>query len=98
MEVITFATDAYNEIRDCLLNLQNDIKKIQRLNPLSEMWLDISEVCQLLKISKRTLQSYRDLGVLPFSQIAGKIYFKASDIDKYLNDHYIKVSYKKLNN
>jgi len=59
-------------------------------NPLSETWLDIVETCALLKISKRTLQSYRDNGILSFSQISGKIYFKASDIDELLKKHYVK--------
>jgi len=57
---------------------------------LSERWLDIQEVCLQLKISKRTLQSYRDERILSFSQIAGKIYFKASDIEALLEKHYKK--------
>jgi excisionase family DNA binding protein len=61
----------------------------QNAYPLHERWLDIYETCQLLKISKRTLQSYRDNGIIPYSKFGGKIYFKASDIQKYLEDHYI---------
>lgn len=58
-------------------------------------WLPSDEVCRLLMISKRTLQSYRDRGILPFAQIGRKIYYKASDIDEYLNLHYIKAAYQK---
>lgn len=57
-------------------------------------WLTSEEVCRLLKISKRTLQSYRDNGILPFSQIGRKIYYKASDIDDYLDAHYVHASYQ----
>jgi MerR family transcriptional regulator, repressor of the yfmOP operon len=57
--------------------------------------LSSEEVCSLLMISKRTLQSYRDRGILPFSQIGRKIYYKASDIDEYLNRHYVKADYQK---
>lgn len=56
--------------------------------PLKEKWLDIQETCLLLKVSKRTLQSYRDNGTLPFSQIGSKIYYKATDIDKHLEKNY----------
>ena len=35
-------------------------------------WLHNGDVCQLLGISKRTLQHYRDTGVLPFAQIGHK--------------------------
>ena len=41
------------------------------------------------------LQSYRDRGILPYAQIGRKIYYKASDIDDYLDAHYIKAHYQK---
>jgi len=53
-------------------------------------WLTSDEICRLLMISKRTLQSYRDRRILPFAQIGRKIYYKSSDIDEYLDRHYIK--------
>jgi len=42
--------------------------------------LDNQDLCLLLKASKRTLQRYRDNGVLPFHSIEGKVYYKLSDI------------------
>jgi len=58
-------------------------------------WLSSEEVCHILSISKRTLQSYRDRGVLPYAQVGRKIYYKASDIDDYLDAHYIKAHFQK---
>jgi excisionase family DNA binding protein len=58
-------------------------------------WLSSEEVCHLLSISKRTLQSYRDRSILPYAQIGRKIYYKASDIDDYLDAHYIPLNVKK---
>ncbi|WP_278686751.1 helix-turn-helix domain-containing protein [Alistipes finegoldii] len=46
--------------------------------------MDSQEVCQLLNITKRTLQSYRDKGVIAFSSVGGKFYYRQKDIDKYL--------------
>ena len=43
-------------------------------------WLDNQDVCLILNISKRTLQTYRDNGMLPYSQINHKIYYKPNDI------------------
>ena len=43
-------------------------------------WLHNGDVCKLLNISKRTLQHYRDTGVLPFSQIGHKCYYKREDV------------------
>ncbi|ETK08951.1 hypothetical protein T230_05880, partial [Tannerella sp. oral taxon BU063 isolate Cell 1/3] len=41
-------------------------------------------VCQLLGISKRTLQHYRDTSVLPFAQIGHKCYYKREDVERLL--------------
>jgi hypothetical protein len=48
-------------------------------------WLDNQDVCTILNISKRTLQTYRDNGTLPFTQIDRKIYYKPTDIEFLLN-------------
>ena len=61
----------------------------------NKRWLTSEEVCHILSISKRTLQSYRDRGTLPYAQIGRKIYYKASDIDDYLDAHYITAHYQK---
>lgn len=47
-------------------------------------WLDNQEVCQLLSISKRTLQTYRDNGTLPYSQIGHKMFYKPDDVERVL--------------
>jgi len=57
-------------------------------NGQPETWLDGEEVIKKLHISKRTLQTYRDEGIIPFSQFRDKIYYKASDIQKHLEKHY----------
>ena len=50
-----------------------------------QKWLDNQEVCLLLNISKRTLQTYRDNGTLPYSQIGHKVYYKPEDVERVLN-------------
>ena len=47
-------------------------------------WLHNGDVCRLLNISKRTLQHYRDTGVLPFAQIGHKCYYKREDVEQLL--------------
>jgi hypothetical protein len=65
------------------------------LSLLTKLWLSSDDVCKILRISKRTLQNYRDNCILPFSQIGRKIYYKASDIQTYLDVHYIRASFQK---
>jgi len=43
-----------------------------------------------LKISRRTLQEYRNNGMLPYYQLGGKILYKESDVEKLLEDNYRK--------
>jgi len=46
--------------------------------------LDNQQVCMLLSISKRTLQNLRDSGVLPFTKMGGKVFYKPEDVEKML--------------
>ena len=55
--------------------------------PLSD-WLDNQDVMQALHISPRTLQTLRSNGILPFSRIGNKIYYRRQDIIKILSDNY----------
>ncbi len=53
-----------------------------------EIYLSGEDVCELLHISKRTLQQYRDDCVIPYIQIKGKILYKESDIKYILERNY----------
>lgn len=47
-------------------------------------WMDNQDVCLLLNISPRTLQTLRDNGTLAYSQICHKTYYKPQDVEKIL--------------
>ncbi len=49
-----------------------------------DKWYVSDEVCKLLNVSKRTLQNMRDNNTLSFKKTGRKIYYKASDIEAYL--------------
>lgn len=53
-----------------------------------EVFLTGEEVCELLKLSSRTLQEYRRNGILDYYKIGGKILYKQSDIQAMLERHY----------
>ena len=90
MDVITIESEAFAKIVKRIDGIEQKIldivKKAQ--NPLAERWLDNQQLCQVLNISKRLLQSYRDEKLLPYSQINHKIYYKASDVEKFLSRNY----------
>lgn len=47
-------------------------------------WMDSQDVCLRLNISSRTLQTLRDNGKLPYSQIQHKIFYKPGDVEALL--------------
>ena len=47
-------------------------------------WLDNQDVCQILNINKRTLQTYRENGMLPYNRIRHKIFYRPADVEKLL--------------
>lgn len=53
--------------------------------PVSETeLLSITQVCELLKISKVTLHKWKKLGKIPYYRISNKIYFKKSEVIAHL--------------
>ena len=57
-----------------------------------ELYLTGREVCERRFLSPRTLQDYRDKGILPYTQIAGKILYRLSDLNRILKENYVKRS------
>ena len=53
-----------------------------------ELFLTGKEVCERLYISPRTLQDYRDRKVIPYTQIAGKILYRLSDLQRILKENH----------
>lgn len=51
-------------------------------------WLDSQDVCELLGISKRTLQSYREKGLIACSYIRHKAFYRPEDVEKMLESSY----------
>lgn len=74
-----------------LQQLRSGIEEISMIchPPLNgEVYMDHEEVCKILHISRRTLQQYRDDGLISFIQLPGKVIYKESDIMRVLEDNY----------
>ena len=53
-----------------------------------DVYLTGREVTERLFISRRTLQDYRDRGLLPYTRIGGKMLYKLSDLERLLRENY----------
>ena len=53
-----------------------------------ERYLTDREVSEILKVSRRTLQEYRNDGVLPYILLGGKVLYRENDLEKVLESCY----------
>lgn len=72
--------------------LKKELKDIRKANEeLQDEWLSTEETLKFLKVSKSTLQRYRDKGKIPFSKDGRIFRYKKSDLIKYLKNHYFSL-------
>lgn len=86
MHMLVIEEEAYKELMSQLEEIKQGLKKQDR--QYDEGIYDNDSLCALLKISKRTLQSWRDNGIIGFSQINGKILYSRKDVEELLANNY----------
>ena len=90
-ELITLRTEG-------LVNAMQSMKDIEALfdkvtsnyRPLlnGERYLSDVEVSHRLKLSRRTLQEYRDSGIVPYIKLGGKVLYRERDLEELLERCY----------
>ncbi len=88
---LNMEADDMQVVLSAISSVSRRIKEVaQTHKPLfgGEHFLTGKEVCELLYISPRTLQDYRDRRIIPYTQFAGKILYKVSDLEKMLKENY----------
>lgn len=84
MKLIIIDRKAWEHLRSSFADFIHSVQLLIGNPPEAEQWIDNEAVCRRLGISKRTLQTYRDTGKIPFSMIGHKCYYKESDITEIL--------------
>lgn len=79
--------DLLNKIADGL----DELKGIMRESPMSiepkEEYVDTEKICQVFKLSKKSVARYRRQGLLKDYRIGRKIYFLPSEVKDALKKH-----------
>lgn len=90
MEVITIEKKTYEAMMERFLILTAKVDALCRECDEKRMgrWLDNQDVCQILNISLRTLQTYRSNRMLPYTQIGYKMFYKPEDVGKLLEQSF----------
>ena len=67
--------------------INESLKEIKSLiqDKIANRWMDIKEVSVLTSVSTSTIRRAVRKGVLKASTSTGKLLFKVSDVDKWLN-------------
>lgn len=71
-----------------LLDLIKETLETNSLALNGERYLTNNDIAEMLHISLRTLQDWRDTGKIAYIQIIGKVLYKESDVRQLLEDNY----------
>ena len=87
MEVISIERSTYEELLASFNSFVTQMKTMAGRGTDKRLgeWLDNQDVCQMLNISPRTLQTLRDNGTLAYSQINRKLFYKSVDVESILH-------------
>jgi hypothetical protein len=87
MKIINIEAQTFENMMDRFDSFVQKVESIceEKGNKDLQKWLDNQDVCRLLNISKRTLQTYRDNGTLAFTQIGHKIFYKPEDVKRIIS-------------
>lgn len=88
MAQVIFSEEAYQEILQRLTRMEA-ILKLKQGNP-EDVFVDNQEFLQIMNVSKRTAQAWRDQKVIAFSQVGNKIYYRMGDITRLLEKHRVE--------
>ena len=86
MEVISIERSTYEKLLTSFNSFVLQMKSMAGRGTDKQLgdWLDNQDVCQILNISPRTLQTLRQNGTLAYSQIEHKVYYKPEDVERII--------------
>jgi excisionase family DNA binding protein len=92
MTIELVSKDDLSDLEHRVLSQMKALLEQNIICPALKEWLTIEEACEYLQVSKSTIQNYRRKGILGFSQIGSKIYFKRAELVAHIERHYVAAS------
>ena len=84
MEQYHICREPFEKVQQRLDSMIKRLEQTQRSSP-DQVFFDNQEFIQVMNISKRTAQQWRDSQMIGFSQVGNKIYYRLSDILELLD-------------
>ncbi len=97
MEIVCIEKKAFDEICSHLSEFEDRVNRLCNSSQdfALKNWMDNQDVCKALRISKRTLQVYREKGLIPFARIKHKIFYKPDDVQRFIESNYHPIKNKR---
>ncbi|HHV85651.1 MAG TPA: helix-turn-helix domain-containing protein [Petrimonas sp.] len=93
MEIVNIEGRTYEEMMRRFKEFTQRVDNLckEKGNKEIGQWLDSQDICLILDISKRKLQTLRDSRQIAFTMVGHKVFYKAGDVQKVIT----KMSEKK---
>ncbi|NGP89693.1 helix-turn-helix domain-containing protein [Fodinibius halophilus] len=86
---ITFSEEMLDEFTKAIKEaVKEELPKYQ--NSFQKDWLSTEEVMEMLSVSRRTVQNYRDEGKISYFQHGRKILYPREGVEEFLRKNMIK--------
>ncbi|MBQ8968816.1 MAG: helix-turn-helix domain-containing protein [Prevotella sp.] len=82
-------------IADALSSMRKAMRRasamMQECRPVmdGERYVTDKELSEVLKVTRRTLQQYRNDGIIPYITMGGKVLYRESDVKALLERNYV---------
>lgn len=74
-----------------ILNLKKEVDRLKaKLEKPTRALLSNDEARNLIGVSVRTWASFREKNIIPYVRIGRKILYKVEDINRFIDEHYVK--------
>lgn len=90
MEYVAIEKSDYEQLLSTIKKAATEIRAIAEECSINSEWVENSELAEMLGLSKHQLQGYRERGVLGFSTIGRKIYYRRDDVARLIKNNTIK--------
>ena len=90
MEYVAIEKSVYEQLLSSIKKAAMEIRAIAEECSINSEWVENGELAEILGLSKRQLQGYRERGVLGFSTIGRKIYYRRAEVEKLIKNNTIK--------
>lgn len=99
MELMTRKHEKIISFFKSLNQISDSLEKLKGIDSVlnGERYLTDKQLSLKLNISRRTLQDYRTQGIISYIHLGGKILYRESDIEKLLENAYLKAYKETLN-